>query len=114
MSTEEESTPAPAPEKRPINILTVWILITRILSIGSILPWGGMTLCAFMSYPSDKSFLNMLFMVFFYAYPIIVLVLANYTRTAYNKHQDGVALALSTASILPLVWFLLKYVLEVI
>ena len=104
MSTEEKSTPAS--ETKPTNILTVWILITRILSIGSILPWGGLAFCSLISYPSDdRSLLDILSLGLFYAYPIIILTLAYYARTAYNKDQHGVALTLSTVSILPLIWF---------
>lgn len=111
MSESDELKPAPPPEPAPRIILSSWINITKILAVGSILPWGGLAFCSLLSYPSDEwSFSRVLFLGTFYSYPLIILGIVSFTRSAYKKSWDWVAWITSTISILPLLWFLLDFI----
>lgn len=108
MSASDESKPVPPPESNPI--LGFWIIITRILALGSILPWGGLAFCSLLSHPSDKWTLErILFLGTFYFYPLIIVGMVYFTRVAFKKGWLWVAWTASTVSILPLIWLLLEF-----
>ena len=106
----EESKIATTPESTAHIILSAWLNVTRILAIGSLLPWLGMAFCSMISYPSKEWDLSrVFFVVTFYGYPLIILGIVYFTNIAYKKGRDWVAWLLSTVSVLPLLWFVVYF-----
>ncbi|MFN8413303.1 MAG: hypothetical protein U0Z26_13020 [Anaerolineales bacterium] len=108
MSTADESTPVPAPKSASHIIMATWITVSNILALGSLLPWASLVLCALMSYPpKEKDLSYYLFRATIYAYPLVILGLVIFTRSAYKKGWNVAAQIASIISIVPVVWFVL-------
>lgn len=106
MSAPEKSKPIAPPESKYQIIFSAWLNVTRILAIGSILPWLGMAFCSMISYPSKEWDLSRVFFVItFYGYPFIILGIVYFAQLAHKKNWHWAAWLASTISILPIFWF---------
>ena len=112
MSIPNESKPTSAPESTSDVILLAWLNATRILAIGSILPWVGMAFCSLISYPSKEwDLARVFFVITFYGYLFIILGIVYFARFAYKKNWVWAAWLTSIVSILPLFWFIANFFL---
>ena len=96
-------------EPTPRVILYIWVTITKIVALVSILPWLGLAFCSLISYPSDDwSLSRILFTGIFYGYPFIIGGIVMFAQSAYKKGWNGWAWIASTVLIIPVIWFVFE------
>jgi hypothetical protein len=96
---ETNLTETPAPPKR-IGLL-IWMIISQLLTVGSLLIWLTMAGLSVMAFDSGSTPEAWTFVIIVWSYPIIPLILVITAWIAYARRKNAAAAILSGLAFAP-------------
>ena len=94
-------------EDKPRRGLLVWMIVSQILALLSLVIWLMMAGLSVMAFDSGVSVEAWTFVIMVWSYPIIPIVLIIFAWRAYAKRRNKLAAALSGLSFAPPILFFL-------
>ena len=84
-------------EAKPRWPVTVWLAISQLLAIGSLIPWLAYAYLSFWAINSGGSSIwEVIFVSVTFAYPIVVILCAILAWLLYRAHKDRQALIVTS------------------
>jgi len=93
-----------APPKRSRGVL-VWLIVSQLMALGSLLIWALMAGLSVMAFDSGESPEAWAFVIAVWAYPLFPLVMAIGAWTAYAFRKNRLAAVLSGLTFAPPILF---------
>ncbi len=84
--------------------LLIWMILTQLLALASLLPWSIATIMSLAAGGSDGL---PMWMIAVLSYPIFLIVIIVGAWVSYNKRKNILAAILSGLLLAPLVWLVL-------
>ena len=82
---------------KPRRLVIIWLVISQLLAIGSLIPWLAYAIYAYMALSNGISTIwEVLFISFTFAYPILAIACAVLAWRLYRAHKDRQALIVTS------------------
>jgi hypothetical protein len=92
---------------KPRWTVAVWLAISQLLAVGSLIPWLAYAYLSFWAISSGgSSTWEVIFAGFTFAYPIVVMVCAILAWKLYRTHKDRQALIVTSVFLVGPIFYL--------